>query len=578
MKNLFYILISFSLFSCSSEKPKEKVDLIVHNAVAYTVDSTFSTAESFAVKDGKIIAVGKNDSILAKYDGEKLDAQGKAVYPGFIDSHCHFLNYGLGLNQVDLVDTKSFEEVIERVVKYAEVNKAEWIVGRGWDQNDWDKKEFPNRKILDSLFPNTPVFLKRIDGHAALANAKALKLAKINSRTKVSGGVIEYVFTNDESWTLEKDKAEIKHMGYPYFDPTGILIDNAVDLVANIIPQPSEEQQKEALLKAQKNCFEVGLTTVDDAGLMKKEIDVIAKLQKSGELKMRIYAMLSDSAPNYEYYFKNSIYKTDRLNVRSFKFYGDGALGSRGACLLEDYTDKKGWQGFLLKADSHFIKGASKMMTNGFQMNTHCIGDRANRMILSLYTGVFERSKLGGTKPVNDKWKSVRWRIEHSQVINERDFELFSKYNVIPSIQPTHATSDMYWAEERLGKERMKGAYAFKSLLKAAGLVALGTDFPVEQINPMTTFYAAVFRKDSKGFPEGGFMMEEALTREETLKGMTIWGAFANFEEKEKGSIEVGKFADFVILDNDIMRCDESKILSTKVLYTFINGEKVYGN
>ena len=596
MKNYFFILFSAFLFSCSSEKPKEKVDLIVHSAVVYTVDSVFSSVESFAIKDGKIVAVGENDSILAKYDGEKLDAKGKAVFPGFIDSHCHFLHYGLGLTQVDLVDTKSFDEVIQRVVKYAEINKTEWIIGRGWDQNDWEKKEFPDRKILDSLFPNTPVFLKRIDGHAALANAEALRRAKINSRTKISGGIIEYLFTNDESWTSEADKKENKHMGYPFFDPTGILIDNAVDLVANVISQPSEEEMKNALLKAQKNCFEVGLTTIDDAGLMKNEIDVIDSLQKKGDLKMRVYAMLSDSAPNYEYYFKNGIYKTERLNVRSFKFYADGALGSRGACLLKDYSDKKGWQGFLLKSPECYNEKSQDIINHGFQMNTHCIGDSAARLIFTIYINTINPiitiknidSIIDNKIKINvpEKRKNCRWRIEHFQVVSEEDMKNFlgfseefsSDRNVIPSIQPTHATSDMYWAEERLGKERVKYAYAYKELLKAAGMVAIGTDFPVEDISPMKTFYAAVFRKDAKGFPKGGFQMENALTREETIKGMTIWGAFANFEEKEKGSIETGKFADFVILDNDIMKCDESKILSTKVLYTFINGEKVYGN
>ncbi|MEW6468428.1 MAG: amidohydrolase [Bacteroidota bacterium] len=575
-----------NFFSCSSEKPREKVDLIVHNAVVYTVDSLFSVAESFAIKDGKIIAVGKSDSILAQYDGEKLDAQGKAVYPGFIDSHCHFLGYGLGLNQADLVGTKSFDEVLKKVVEFAEVNKSEWIIGRGWDQNDWDVKEFPDRKKLDSLFPNTPVFLKRIDGHAVLVNGEALRRAKITNRTKVTGGTIEYVFTNDDSWTVEEDRKEIKRMSYPYFDPTGILIDNAIDLVASVIPPPTPAQMENALLKAQKNCFEVGLTTVDDAGLMKHEIDAIDSLQKQGKLKMRVYAMLSDSAPNYAHYLVKNVYKTERLNVRSFKLYADGALGSRGACLMEDYHDKKGWSGFLLNKLAHFEKRALQLYEQGFQMNVHCIGDSAHRAMLNVYrnTVLFPRKKLNGSDTIislrthDPGPKYWRWRIEHAQVIHPSDLDIYKTCGIIPSVQPTHATSDMYWAEERLGKERMKGAYAYRSLLKAAGMVALGTDFPVEQINPMTTFYAAVFRKDAKGFPEGGFMSEEALTREETLKGMTIWGAFANFEEKEKGSIEPGKFADFVILDNDIMKCEESKILSTKVLYTFLNGEKVYGS
>jgi predicted amidohydrolase YtcJ len=322
------------------------------------------------------------------------------------------------------------------------------------------------------------------------------------------------------------------------------------------------------------------LTTVDDAGLMKYEIDAIDELQKQGKLKMRVYAMLSDSTPNYKYYLEKGPYKTDRLNVCSFKFYADGALGSRGACLLKPYADKKVWKGFLLNTPDHFSEKAKIMIDKGFQMNTHCIGDSAVRLLQHIYMFPYgyKENKDGSISMTicNDclSSKKARWRIEHYQVINRKDLE--NAQNVIPSVQPTHATSDMYWAKDRLGNERVKYAYAYKDLLKAAGLLALGTDFPVEDISPFKTFYAAVFRKDSKGFPEGGFQMENALTREETIKGMTIWAAYSNFEEKEKGSLEKGKFADFVILDTDIMKCSEKNILTSKVLSTYLNGEKVY--
>lgn len=550
-----YLLLPVLIFSCSFPE-KEKIDWIVHNAVVYTVDSSFSIAESFAVKDGKIIAVGKNDEILEKYDGKKLNAQNKAIYPGFIDAHCHFYGYARNLSLVDLVETKSFDEVLQRVVEYSKTNKSEWIIGRGWDQNDWKVKEFPTKEKLDELFSNIPVYIRRIDGHAALVNSEALKRAGITLQTKVDGGVVE-----------------VKNG-----DLTGILIDNAMDLVEKVIPSPSKEEMKQALLLAQKNCFAVGLTTVDDAGLDKTVVDLIDEMHKSGELKMRVYAMLSDTKENLDYYLEHGAYKTERLNVRSFKFYADGALGSRGACLLEDYSDKKGWKGFLLSKPEYFQETAIKLYGKGFQMNTHCIGDSGVRYILGMYNQtIYDRLKKESQIPSKIE---TRWRVEHFQVTTKTDIALYlssdKKKHIIPSIQPTHATSDMYWAKDRLGEERVKYAYAYKDLLKAAGMIALGTDFPVENINPMHTFYAAVARKDLKGFPEGGWQMENALTREETLKGMTIWAAYANFEEKEKGSIEPGKFADFVILEKDIMKIPINEVPHIKVVCTFVNGGKVY--
>jgi predicted amidohydrolase YtcJ len=570
-KSIFFLLLFF-IASCSS---KQSVDLILHNGMIYTVDSSFSNAECFAVKDGKFVAIGSNEEILSKYKSDKiLDAKGKAVYPGFIDSHCHFYGYGEGLQTLNLVGTKSFDEVIEKVIEYAKTNKSEWIIGRGWDQNDWDIKEYPTRYELDKLFPNTPLFLERVDGHAAIANGAALKKAKIGLDTKVSGGIIEIdLITKDEGekydWLKFENGGETKPIKYPLAITSGILVDNAVDLVKKEIPKPSKESIKNALLAAQKNCFAVGLTTVDDAGLEKKIIDNIDELQKSGELKMRIYAMLTDNKENADFYLKTGPYKTDKLNVRSFKFYADGALGSRGACLLHPYSDKPEQQGFLLSKAEHFDSAAALIYSKGFQMNTHCIGDSASRLISKIYLKNLVSNSTASPAPIHS-----RWRIEHAQVINKDDLIFYS--GIIPSVQPTHATSDMYWAKDRLGDDRVKEAYAYNELLKAAGKIALGTDFPVENINPMYTFYAAVARKDLKAFPQNGFQMENALSRENTLRGMTIWGAFANFEEKEKGSIEIGKFADFVILENDIMKCEINNTPETKVLFTFLNGEQVY--
>lgn len=545
-------------FSFCGSNPKQKSDLIIYNAVIYTVDSAFNVCQALCVKDGKILDIGSNEAILKKYDAPVINnANGHCILPGLIDAHCHFLAYGQGLQEVNLVGTKSFQEVIEKVIAFASKNTlnsdrinqkisndknttaTEWIIGRGWDQNDWDDKKFPDKKQLDSLFPDIAVYLTRIDGHAVLVNTKALQLAGINGTTKVNGGEI------------------LTSAG----QPTGILIDNAVDLAASVIPEYNKKQLTSALIKAQENCLKSGLTTVDDAGLIKDRIDLIDELQKTGELKIKVYAMLSDNASNYESFINKGPYKTNRLTVCAFKFYADGALGSRGACLHDDYSDKKNWKGFLLSNQVHFEEKARLLAAKGFQMNTHCIGDSAYHIILNAY------KKAGITK-------ANRWRIEHAQVVAPKDMQ--ASDNIIPSVQPTHATSDMYWAEERLGKQRVKTAYAYKELLKKCGIVALGTDFPVEDISPFKTFYAAVFRKDAKGFPQSGFQKENALSREETLKGMTIWAAYSNFEEKEKGSIETGKWADFIIIDTDIMTCKPESILNTKVLSTYINGENVF--
>ncbi len=532
------------LSSCS----KQQADLIVRNAVIYTVDSIFSTAESFAIKDGKFIAIGSAEEIQNKYHAKEIiDAEGRAIYPGFIDSHCHFYGYGAGLQQIDLVGTKSFDEVIQRIVEFSKNNKTEWIIGRGWDQNDWALKEFPDKEKLDKLFPNQPILITRVDGHAALVNSEALKRAGITANTKIAGGMVE----------LKKNIL------------TGILVDNAVERVLSTIPKPSKEEIKKSLLDAQKNCFAVGLTTVDDAGLEKKIVDEIDALQKSNDLQIRIYAMLTDNKENMDYYLSKGIYKTDRLSVCSFKFYADGALGSRGACLLAPYADKPEQRGFLLSKPEHFDSAAVKLADKSFQMNTHCIGDSSVRLIQRLYGSVLQKNT---TTP-------SRWRIEHLQITTAEDISALSKMpkgSIIASVQPTHATSDMYWAKERVGPERIKFAYAYNDLLKATGVLALGTDFPVENINPLYTFYAAVARQDLKGFPEGGFQMENGLSRENTLRGMTIWGAYANFEEKEKGSIEPGKVADFIILENDIMKIRIDKVPTTKVVQTFVNGQSVY--
>jgi len=539
-KILFFFIIL--IISCSSEK--QQADLLVKNAKIYTVNSTFDTAEAFVVNDGKIIEIGTTEELEAKYDTSKIfDAQGKTIVPGLIDAHAHLYNLGLFLQNVDLKGTKSFEEVLERVVAFQKEKNLDFIEGRGWDQNDWELKEFPTKEKLDKLFPNTPVALKRIDGHAYLVNSKALALAGINTNTNAEGG--EIIINNGEL--------------------TGIIIDSPMNLINKSIPNSSIDYKIQALKEAEKVCLKLGLTTIDDAGLDREIIELIDSLQQSGDLSIRIYAMVSNTKENLDYYLQKGITKTNRLHVRSIKVYADGALGSRGAALREEYSDKSGHFGAMITPMNQLDELAEKIAKAGFQMNTHAIGDSANVSVLRAYKNI-----------INDT-NDLRWRIEHAQVVSPLDINSFSK-NIIPSVQPTHATSDMYWAEDRVGAERIKGAYAYKSLLNSAGMVALGTDFPIERVNPMHTFYAAIARKDLENYPENGYRIEEALTREETLKGMTIWAAYSNFEEDEKGSIEVGKFADFTVLEKDIMFIPEDEIPNVKVSATFINGIKVYSN
>ncbi len=536
----FIVLIALVSMSCN----KEKADFIVVDAKIYTVNQSFEIVESIAVKDGKIIAVGSSKAIQSKFESEKIiSMKGKFIYPGFIDAHSHFYGYGaMILREVDLTGTKSFDEVIDRIKKFRLDNKTAWIEGRGWDQNDWEVKEFPTKQLLDEAFPDVPIYLTRIDGHAAVVNSKALQIAEIDEFTKIKGGEI----------LLEKGK------------PNGILIDNAMSLVVNKIPKFSSLENSKALLKAQENCFAVGLTGVCDAGLDKEMVLLIDSMHKAGDLKMPIYAMLNPTDENFEYFVKKGIYKTDYLTVSSIKLYADGALGSRGAKLLKPYSDKENYSGILVAEPEYFDKMAEFAYKHNYQLNTHCIGDSAVRLILKTYAKYL--------KGKNDK----RWRIEHSQVVDNNDFDLFGKFNIIPSIQTTHATSDMYWAEKRLGSERIKNAYAYKKLLNTNDWLPNGSDFPIEKIDPLLGFYAAISRKDLDLFPQGGFQFENALSREEALKAMTIWAAKAAFEENVKGSIEIGKFADFVVCNLDIMEVAESEIFKTQILQTYVHGEKVF--
>ncbi|MBH2003708.1 MAG: amidohydrolase [Sphingobacteriia bacterium] len=540
MRNAYLLLIAAVLISCTTSS----VDMIVHHAVIYTVDSSFSVGEAMAIKDGKIVEVGKNDLIIAKYDAKEIiDAKGQPVYPGLIDAHAHFVGYARSLFQADLFGTQTWEETIERLKVFAlQHPELKWIQGRGWDQNRWPGKQFPTNDLLNQAFPNIPVVITRVDGHASIANQTALNLAGIKAGQTVVGGNIQ---------TLNGQL-------------TGVLIDNADNAIYAQIPDPTKDDYTKVLKAAQANCFAQGLTTVTDCGLNYYDVEVLDELQKANRLQMRLYVMLADNDTNLTRYLKSGPYKTDKLFVNGFKVYADGALGSRGACLLQHYSDEPGWGGFLLRNKSHYDSLANVLSKTKFQMCTHAIGDSANREILNIYNKYLQ--------PGNDK----RWRIEHAQIIDAADFNKFGAVAIVPSVQPTHGTSDMYWATSRLGPERMKGAYAYRQLLQQNGWIPLGTDFPVEDISPFKTFLAAVVRKDAKGFPDHGFQMENALTREETIRGMTIWAAKSGFLEKEVGSLEPGKKADFILLDQDLMKVKDQDILKTKVTATYVGGKKVH--
>ena len=536
----FYLSLSIILILPSCQK---KVDLIVHNASIYTMADNIGKASSFVVNKGKFIAVG-GEELLNIYKAKKiLDLKELPVYPGFIDSHCHFVSLGLSLQKVDLTGTRSFEEVIGRIKDFAKNKKLKAIIGRGWDQNDWEEKTFPNKSILDEMFPDIPVALRRVDGHAMLVNQKALDIAGIDPETKINGG------------SIIKENGKL----------TGILVDAPMRLISNILPKPSIIEKVKALKDAEKISFENGLTSVSIAGLNKNDIYLIDSLQKSNELSIRVYAMIANTKDNFEYFLSNGPIITDKLTARSFKIYADGALGSRGAALKSDYSDLKKHKGSFITSKDSLEKLAYKLATTSFQMNTHAIGDEANKAVLEAYNKALVFSD------------DPRWRIEHAQIIDTSDIKLFNR-KIIPSVQPTHATSDMYWAEDRLGKKRLEGAYAYKSLLEKSGRIALGTDFPVENVSPIKTFFSAVFREDSNLFPEDGYLPSNKLSKLEALKGMTIWGAYSNFEEHIKGSIEVGKVADFVILDRDLLDESKKRILNAKIVATILNGNIVYSN
>ncbi len=536
MKNIYFIVIAMLMFSSCSIKEAE---VLLKNGTIYTVDSTFSVASGMVYDNGKILETGDWQELQKKYHARiEIDLKGKYVYPGFIDAHSHFYGYGSFLRMADLTGAKSFDDVLLRLQNHAEMFPGEWLVGRGWDQNNWPEKVFPTKKSLDELFPDKKVVLIRVDGHAVLANSNVLQIAGVHKETRLDGG--EVVLKDGE--------------------PTGVLLDKGADIIRDLVPELNNEEKRNAILQAQTNCFTVGLTSVCDAGLDADMIDLYHAMHEKGELRMRIYAMLNPGSENESRYMKNGPFMTDYLTVRSVKLYADGALGSRGAAMLESYSDDPDNTGIFVISENEMRDVCNRAYAAEFQVNTHAIGDAANRMVLNIYSEFLDGK--------NDR----RWRIEHAQTIHPDDLSLFGDNSIIPSIQTTHCTSDMIWARERLN-ERINNAYIYKDLLLQNGWLPNGTDFPIEDISPLKTFYSAVFRRNTDGWPEQGFQMENALSREEALRSITIWAAKAEFNEHVKGSLEAGKMADFVVLNNDILNTDEDNVLSTKVLATFVDGE-----
>ena len=524
----------------------KKVDKILTNGniAQFHNDSIYYIYGNLSIVDGKIDRI--LDSIPANYSSKLsiIDLKGAYVYPGFIDAHAHFLYQGMALKSIDLVGTKSWEKCIEIVKDFMKKNPNEKVYrGQGWDQNNWKIKKFPNNSLLEGL-SDKPIILSRIDGHAILANSLALKQSKIDLDSKIEGGEI---------------LIENKNL-------TGLLIDNAQSLLS--ITKPNNEEKSEALLAAQEKAFEYGLTGIHEAGLPTEDIMLIAELQRKKRLKMPLYVMVSESPIELDYWIKVGPLKTDLLDVRSFKFYSDGSLGSRGALMRESYSDRENHFGLEVRSLDYMKSAAERIANNGWQMNTHSIGDSANRRMLNIYKLFIDILKK----------KDLRWRIEHAQVVHPDDRLTFG-LGIIPSVQPSHATSDMSWAMDRIGQERLSYAYAYSSLRKSSGgILPLGTDFPVESMNPLHTMYSAISRKSLNKSSEKSFQIQEALTREQALIGMTRDAAYASFQEKEVGQIKLGMWANFSIFTSDIIRCPEDSIPKLKVSETWIHGEQVYVN
>lgn len=542
-------LLAPALLGAQQPRP---ADLVVTNARIYTVDDSRPVVEAFAVRDGRVLFAGSTREAMALKGASTrvLDLGGRTVIPGMVDAHAHLLGLGQALHRVALQGTRSYEEVIERVAARAKASPGTgWILGRGWDQNDWGVTRFPTHEALSRAVPDRPVVLERIDGHALLANAAAMKAAGITAATKDPAG-----------GRIERDASGA---------PTGVFVDNAQALVDRVVPSPTRDETRQAILDAVKESNRWGLVALHDAGASRGTIDLYEELARAGKLDLRLYVMVSDDSADVAHYLargpQSALYD-GRVWVRAIKLYADGALGSRGAALLDPYADDPKNTGLLVSAPAHIRDVATRALRAGFQVNTHAIGDRGNRLVLDAYEAAL------GDAPRADH----RFRIEHAQVLTPADVPRFAQLGVIPSMQAVHQTSDMYWAPERLGPARVLGAYAWRSLLSTGVPIPNGSDFPVEEVNPLLSFHAAVSRQDANDWPPGGWQPQERMTREEALKAMTLWPAYASFQEAVAGSISAGKYADFVVLDRDLMTVDVRDVLGTRVVATYIGGKPVY--
>lgn len=550
-------------------------DTIYVNGVIYTMNSENTVANAMAVRGDRIVGVGDEQELVQKFDAKAVvDLGGKAVFPGFIDAHAHFLSLGVARMTVDLVGTRSEQEASQRVEeRVGRVAEGIWIRGRGWDQNDWPSKRFPRHDVLDRAAPNNPVYLVRVDGHAAWVNQAALDLAGITRETPDPyGGKI----------LRESDGT-----------PTGVLIDSAKALVFNIVPPFSDEEGEVAMEKAIEECLRDGLTTIHDMGVDTTDILLYKKFIDEGKFPMRVYGAIAGAVGEPWKTFLSSGpvvgYGNHQLTIRALKLYVDGALGSRGAALIEPYSDDPENRGLTLTSEEDLQKAVDDALQNGFQVCTHAIGDRGNNIILNVYERALKRY------PTHDH----RLRVEHAQVLAPEDIPRFKELSVIPSMQPTHCTSDMYWAEARLGPKRVRGAYAWRSLRETGVVIPGGSDFPVEDPNPLFGIYAAVTRQDQQGMPrnsedirkyfdissegitdpsafDGGWYAGQKLTREEAVRSFTSWAAWAGFEEKLKGTLEEGKLADFVVLSSDIMQIPANEIPHVAVETTVVGGKHVF--
>ncbi len=522
-------------------------DLVLHNGLILTMDAASSEAQAVAVRGGRIVEVGAERAILNKYSATReVDLMGAVVVPGLMDAHAHFVGFAKGLANADLTGTTSEAEVLARTREHGERYPGDWVLGRGWDQNDWDDTKFPDRaEALDAMFPDRPVLLERVDGHAVWANQVALERAGFDPETVIFGGEL-----------LRNDAGEL----------TGVLLDKAADSLQAWVPEPDSTQLAALMVEAGRRVSAVGLTHITDAGLGPDEVAALEAVQASGEVRQRFSVMVSDQPDALDHFLPLGprIDTAGKLDVRAVKFYMDGALGSRGAALLEPYADRPDSKGLFLQDETEYREKLERVKAAGFQVATHCIGDAAVRRVQQHYGEL-----LGG---VND----LRWRIEHAQVVHKADVQPFTDFTIIPSVQPTHATSDMYWAGQRLGRNRVRRAYIYKRLKAQLGWIPLGTDFPVEGISPLRTFYAAVVRKDVEGYPEGGFQSDEALSREDALRGMTGSAALACFRENDLGQIAPGYRADFTVLDGNLLTAPEDALLDVRVLQTWIGGEAVF--